>query len=155
MIESFFNLPFNLNWHRFLRIGVAVAPRRSRRRRRRSSRHRRRRRPPGCAYVVDVCVAAAEIGPGPAPAPAPTPAPGPVPGLAPGPGRAVQVDPIKPTLKAPGGERLKPKYDDVLSNLGVNFNLRRYTLAAPPLPRPPPSHDRLAVLQVRRRRPIQ
>jgi len=29
-------------------------------------------------------------------------------------GRAVQVDPIKPTSKAPGTKRLKLKYDEVL-----------------------------------------
>ena len=44
-------------------------------------------------------------------------------------GRAVQVDPIKPTLKALGAEHMKPKYDDRLSNFAFNFNLRRYTKA--------------------------
>ena len=44
------------------------------------------------------------------------------------PGRAVQVDPIKPALKAPGTKRLKLKYDELLSNLAFKFNLRRYTL---------------------------
>jgi hypothetical protein len=38
----------------------------------------------------------------------------------------VQVDPIKPTLKAPGTKRLKLKYAVTLSNLGFKFNLRRY-----------------------------
>jgi len=42
-------------------------------------------------------------------------------------GRAVQVDPIEPTLKAPGTKRLKLKYDVALSNFAFNFNLRRYT----------------------------
>jgi len=42
-------------------------------------------------------------------------------------GRAVQVDPIKPTLKAPGTKRLKLKYDELLSHLAFKFNLRRYT----------------------------
>jgi lipoate-protein ligase A len=40
----------------------------------------------------------------------------------------VQVDPIKPTLKAPGTKRLKLKYDDPLSNFAFKFNLRRYTM---------------------------
>jgi len=38
----------------------------------------------------------------------------------------VQVDPFKPTLKAPGSERLKLKCDDLLSNFAFDFNLRRY-----------------------------
>ena len=42
-------------------------------------------------------------------------------------GREVQVEPIKPTLKAPGTKRLKPKCDEPLSNFAFNFNLRRYT----------------------------
>ena len=41
-------------------------------------------------------------------------------------GRAVQVDPIKPTLKSPGAKRLKLICDDPLSNFAFNFNLRRY-----------------------------
>jgi len=43
-------------------------------------------------------------------------------------GRAVQVDPIKPTLKAPGTKRLKVKCDESLSNFAFNFNLRRYSV---------------------------
>jgi len=43
------------------------------------------------------------------------------------PGKAVQVDPINPTLKAPGVQRLKLKYEELLSNFGVKFNSRRYT----------------------------
>jgi hypothetical protein len=39
----------------------------------------------------------------------------------------VQVDPIKPTLKAPGYKRSKLKYVELLSNFAFNFNLRRYT----------------------------
>jgi len=39
----------------------------------------------------------------------------------------VQVDPMNPTLKAPGSERLKLKCDDLLSNFAFNFNLRRYS----------------------------
>jgi len=46
------------------------------------------------------------------------------------PGRAVQVDPRKPTLKAPGTSRLKLKYYELLSSFDLNFNLRRYTEAA-------------------------
>ena len=38
----------------------------------------------------------------------------------------MQVDPIKPTLKAPGTERLKLKCDEPLSNFAFKFNLRRY-----------------------------
>jgi len=38
----------------------------------------------------------------------------------------VQVDPIKPTLKAPGSKRLKLKYDELPSNSAFIFNLRRY-----------------------------
>jgi len=44
------------------------------------------------------------------------------------PGRAVQVDPIKPTLKAPGSERLKLEHEKLLFNFAFNFNLRRYSL---------------------------
>ena len=40
----------------------------------------------------------------------------------------MQVDPIKPTFKAPGTERLKLKYDKVLASFAFNFNLRRYTM---------------------------
>jgi len=39
----------------------------------------------------------------------------------------VQVDPIKPTLKAPGIRLLKLKRDKVLSGFAFNFNLRRHT----------------------------
>ena len=39
----------------------------------------------------------------------------------------MQVDPIKPTLKAPGAKRLKLKCDELLSSFAFNFNLRRYT----------------------------
>jgi hypothetical protein len=42
----------------------------------------------------------------------------------------VQVDPIKPMLKAPGTKRLKLEYDKLLSSFAFNFNLRRYTTAA-------------------------
>jgi hypothetical protein len=39
----------------------------------------------------------------------------------------LQVDPIKPTLKAPATERSNLKSDDPLSGFTFNFNLRRYT----------------------------
>jgi len=42
-------------------------------------------------------------------------------------GRAAQLDPIKPTLKAPGIKLLKLKYDKPLSNFTFKFNLRRYS----------------------------
>jgi hypothetical protein len=38
-----------------------------------------------------------------------------------------QVDPIKPTLKAPVSKSLKLKHDELLSNFAFKFNLRRYT----------------------------
>jgi len=47
-------------------------------------------------------------------------------------GRAVQVDPIKPTLKPPGTKRLRLKYDEPLSNFAFKINLRRYTKAGCP-----------------------
>ena len=47
---------------------------------------------------------------------------------APGHGRAVQVDPIIPTLKAPGTKRLQLKYDITLSSFAFNFNLRRCSM---------------------------
>jgi len=40
----------------------------------------------------------------------------------------VQVDPIKPTLKAPGSKRLKLECDEPLSHFAFNFNLRRYNV---------------------------
>ena len=42
----------------------------------------------------------------------------------------MQVDPIKPTLKAPGTVRLKLKYDEPPSNFAFKFKLRRYTEVA-------------------------
>ena len=38
----------------------------------------------------------------------------------------MQVDPIKPTLKAPGIELFKLQCDKPLSKFGFNFNLRRF-----------------------------
>ena len=46
------------------------------------------------------------------------------------PGRVVQVDPVKPVLKAPGSMLLKLRCDGPLSNVAFNFNLRRYSLAS-------------------------
>ena len=49
----------------------------------------------------------------------------------------MQVDPIKPTLKAPRTKRLKLKCDEWLSDFAFNFNLCRYikvrTLSSEPL----------------------
>jgi hypothetical protein len=42
----------------------------------------------------------------------------------------VQLDPMKPTLKAPVSESLKLEYDEMLPNVAFRFNLRRYNLAA-------------------------
>ena len=41
----------------------------------------------------------------------------------------MQVDPIKPTLKAPGTKRLRLQYVEPLSNLSFKFNLCRHILA--------------------------
>ena len=43
-------------------------------------------------------------------------------------GWAVQVDPIKPTLKAPGTKLLKLKYGKQLSDFVFKFKLRCYTM---------------------------
>jgi len=40
----------------------------------------------------------------------------------------VQVDPIKPTLKASGTKRLKLECDEPISDCAFKFNLRRYIL---------------------------
>jgi len=42
-------------------------------------------------------------------------------------GRAVQVDPVNPKLKAPGTKRLKLNYGGPLSISGFKINLSRYT----------------------------
>ena len=42
-------------------------------------------------------------------------------------GRAVQLDPIKPTLKPPGTKHLNLKCDILLLSLAFNFNLRRFS----------------------------
>jgi len=41
-------------------------------------------------------------------------------------GAAVHFDPIKPTSKAPGTQRLKPQYDELDSSFAFNLNLRHY-----------------------------
>jgi len=46
-------------------------------------------------------------------------------------GKAVQVDPIKPTLKAPGIKLSKLRCGKPLSKLAFNFNLRRYIMVPP------------------------
>jgi hypothetical protein len=43
-------------------------------------------------------------------------------------GTAVQVEPMKPELKAPGTKRLKLSYDEPPSNCAFNFNVRRYSV---------------------------
>jgi hypothetical protein len=40
----------------------------------------------------------------------------------------VQIDPIKPTFKAPGTNILVLKYDKPLSTFAFKYNLRRYTV---------------------------
>ena len=52
-----------------------------------------------------------------------------------GPGRAVQFDPIKPTLKPPGTKRSKLFCIMLLSIFASNFNVRRYTPARGEAPR--------------------
>ena len=42
----------------------------------------------------------------------------------------MQVDPIKPKLKAPRIKRLKLQYDEPLSKIAFKFNLRHYTSAS-------------------------
>ena len=39
----------------------------------------------------------------------------------------MQVDPIKPTLKAPGVKRLKLQYDGPVSKFAFKSNFRHYT----------------------------
>ena len=43
-------------------------------------------------------------------------------------GRAVQIDPVKPTLKAPGSKSSKLKYHKLVSSFAFKFNLRRCTV---------------------------
>jgi hypothetical protein len=44
-------------------------------------------------------------------------------------GRAVQIDPTKPMLKALKTKRLKLNYDEPLLSFAFKFNLRRYSWA--------------------------
>ena len=44
-------------------------------------------------------------------------------------GMPVQVYPIRSKLNPPGTKRLKLKHDELPSNFGFKFNLRRYTVA--------------------------
>jgi len=44
-------------------------------------------------------------------------------------GRAVQVDPIKPVMKAPGSLHLTLRRDRPVSNVAFNFDLRAYSWA--------------------------
>ena len=46
-----------------------------------------------------------------------------------GQGEALQVEPMKSKLKAPGTKRLKLDYDMALSSIAFNFNVRRYSKA--------------------------
>jgi len=41
----------------------------------------------------------------------------------------VQVEPIKPTLKAPRTKRLNLNYNELLSDVAYKFSFRRYTTA--------------------------
>jgi hypothetical protein len=47
-------------------------------------------------------------------------------------GWAVQVAPMKPKSKPPGTKRLKLKHDEPLSNFAFKFDMRRYSVGAPP-----------------------
>jgi hypothetical protein len=42
-------------------------------------------------------------------------------------GRALQVEPMKPMLKAPGTKRSKLKHDEPPAKFAFNSNLRRYS----------------------------
>ena len=52
-------------------------------------------------------------------------------------GTAVQLDPVKLTLKAPKYKLLKLEHEIVLSSYAFKFNLRCYTAAARPASSPP------------------
>ena len=65
----------------------------------------------------------------------------------------MQLDPIRPKLKAPGTKRLKLKSDELLSNFAFKFNLRRYTeVPVLPLPQQP---DHLRSVRGGRGRAVQ
>jgi len=59
-------------------------------------------------------------------------------------GRAVQVDPIKLTVKAPGTKHSKLKCVEPPSNAAFNFNLRRYSVDTGD------NRDDLSIVEVRR-----
>ena len=52
-------------------------------------------------------------------------------------GRAVQVAPMNPKLKAPGTKLLKLEHEKLLFKFAFNFNLRHYTTATLTSPRGP------------------
>ena len=67
-------------------------------------------------------------------------------------GKAVQVHPIKLTMKAPGTERLKLEYDKLLSSFAFKTNMRRYRVvngAVSAHPHPTPA-GRVSYYQVTR-----
>ena len=55
-------------------------------------------------------------------------------------------DPMKPTLKAPVYKSLQLQYDELLSNLGFKFNVRRYSKGGGG------AHDKSASRRAERRR---
>jgi hypothetical protein len=67
-------------------------------------------------------------------------------------GKAMQVDPVKHTLNAPGNKRLKLKYAELLSNFAFKFNLRRYSTGNPSLALPPELND---IVQIQCSRPVE
>ena len=58
----------------------------------------------------------------------------------------MQVDPIKPTLKAPGTKHFKLQCDELLSSFAFKFDLRRYAKAEEEVLR---SEERVRVLRKR------
>jgi hypothetical protein len=48
-------------------------------------------------------------------------------------GEEVQVEPMKPVLKAPAPYRLKLTHDELLSSFACNFNLRRFKVSVEPM----------------------
>ena len=72
-------------------------------------------------------------------------------------GEAVQVEPMKPVLKAPGSKHLKLNHNNLLTRFAFNFNLRRYTSAAASSPlasyTASPDRDRFAASPSTRRPP--
>jgi hypothetical protein len=68
-------------------------------------------------------------------------------------GKAVQVEPIKSTLKAPGSKHLRLAHDKLPLNFAFNFNLRRYIMASPSALAVFPLQDLLALAQEYAERP--